>query len=32
MTNELKGIIKLILSATATAFLIYGVTMAIYFA
>lgn len=32
MTNELKSIIKLILSATITAFTIYGITMAIYFA
>lgn len=32
MTNELKSIIKLFFSATATAFLIYGVTMAIYMA
>lgn len=32
MTNELKSILKLFLSAVITAFCIYGVTMAIYMA
>lgn len=32
MTNELKQIIKGILGSITTAFFIYGVVMAIYFA
>ena len=32
MTNELKGIFKMLVSAVISTFTIYGVIMAIYFA